>query len=1142
MKNKTLLSLTLYLATGIWLFLANTTLAQAQTANLPVPLTVENNAAVNRTNEPTTVGLPLPASSNILSTNALTVTDSNNQPVTAQFSVTARWGGAPTDSNRPIKWVLVSFLATVPANTSAVYYLTNTTANAVNNNLRVTADTADQLIINTGTATFTINKKKFTLFDKITVNGATVAQNNNNGIVITGNDNQLYTSYNSAPTSVTINETGPVRLMVTVTGQLKNTAQTSLLDYTAYLYFYVNSSTVRTLITLGNHQPAELLPGCCKYDVYNYPGTTAGGGANSVTFKDAVIRLYMNDTTSLRYVAPGPNTTLTGSINQTLAAFQNSSGTDYWNRYTAAADAPRTNAYSQWRGYKITNNSTVLAQGDNYAGWLAATTASSAAVIAQTDFWQNFPNRLAISQTGLLQQNFYPSAYNTTYNLRVGEEKTQEFIWTFYNSVPTAAVLANQGIINTTPLLAAPSGSWYRDTGAVAPFVLDTAPLENRFGTINSLTTDAERYQYYVDRIITADPQFTGTYATYYPFHALWQSSTNAPSAIDYFNFYGKTWYGNQPLDFEMYADGKAGPFDTKYNFDYGAWQQYFRTNDPRWRALATALAKHSEQLMLHDVVTATGYDVYRWQDAIFGMEQHQETGNVNGVRNTLGPVDDTAFGIKGAQLYYYLTGYPPSLRFATKGADYLYNFYNINEYYSNYRYENYDYLVSGNARVLANVLNGLVTGYRLTGDAKYQQLAKGLLDYYAPNQQTWMTQTLNVGCELANENDGRMNMFMLGLYLQAMSDYATATAEFGLTNESNLTKTRYTQFVDWINNNATLDPTGYLETYYYYCYNGANNPQASADMVNNWMLLFADVFAQAYAYTNNQAYLTTADRFFQTGTNNPAYLHAPLTYSTTKEAVNHTTFGNVYLYYKNVCDIIAPSDPPITPPLPPDNTNNSNNSSNNNTSTNPASDVEPGSVSVPPQSTADTTNSTSNPTSAGIEITGDNIDNDGDGIIDEANTLAQNGVDPNYVNSDPADVALFQQNVIAISAGTNCTINVAYADGAIYNYTIFNNSSAKSTPVLSHKQTGYLIVLGSKRLAIVNAYTGAIIKYKKLQPALQARANHKRQLFSTVKLQRSVLRIKTRKTIKKFQIIWQPENKKSLKIKLRSTKNIGLL
>ena len=66
------------------------------------------------------------------------------------MKVLARWGGAPEDTQKPLKWVLVDFLGNVEANGTATYYLADRGSSAnVSSGVSVVTD-PEFVIIDTG--------------------------------------------------------------------------------------------------------------------------------------------------------------------------------------------------------------------------------------------------------------------------------------------------------------------------------------------------------------------------------------------------------------------------------------------------------------------------------------------------------------------------------------------------------------------------------------------------------------------------------------------------------------------------------------------------------------------------------------------------------------------------------------------------------------------------------------------------------------------------------------------------------------------------------------------------------------------------------------------------------------------------------
>ncbi len=132
------------------------------------------------------------------------------------------------------------------------------------------------------------------------------------------------------------------------------------------------------------------------------------------------------------------------------------------------------------------------------------------------------------------------------------------------------------------------------------------------------------------------------------------------------------------------------------------------------------------------------------------------------------------------------------------------------------------------------------------------------------------------------------------------------------------------------------------------------------------------------------------------------------------------------------------------------------------------------------------------------VEIDGDGIDNDGDGEIDEMNTVAENGVHPTFGSSDPLTASDYTSAIASISSTTQGGMVVRFTDDVVYYYQIFPHyTKEKLTVVQRYKSTGYAIVLHpkGKRLALVNVYTGEKVVTQSLSKKLSFRYNYLKQV-----------------------------------------------
>jgi hypothetical protein len=114
-----------------------------------------------------------------------------------------------------------------------------------------------------------------------------------------------------------------------------------------------------------------------------------------------------------------------------------------------------------------------------------------------------------------------------------------------------------------------------------------------------------------------------------------------------------------------------------------------------------------------------------------------------------------------------------------------------------------------------------------------------------------------------------------------------------------------------------------------------------------------------------------------------------------------------------------------------------------------------------------------------GVEIDDDGVDNDGDGTIDEVNTISSNGKHPEYQTYDAGSKDVYAAAVEEIKGAKNGRMTVRFADNSVYRYDVFDLDTDSKTKVKSFNSKGYILVLHpkGKKLALVNVYTGKVME-----------------------------------------------------------------
>lgn len=250
------------------------------------------SSGVARTNEPVTVGIPLPDdSSGVSDVSGLGLSG----PTVGQFRELASW-----PSGR-VKWALLDTqLPSLSAGgTSTAIAVTTGSGNFGGSNLAT--DNGTFITVATGTATFGIRKANFNGLDTVVVGSTTIVSSaTSSGLVVTGPASPgtscgtcttLYTSANDSSSTAVIEENGPARVVIKATGQHKDGSGNPYMRYTVRMHFYKNKSYVRAVVSLqnadlGHNNFASAFKGHDSYEwriVPNISGTTSYTMANDTS-------------------------------------------------------------------------------------------------------------------------------------------------------------------------------------------------------------------------------------------------------------------------------------------------------------------------------------------------------------------------------------------------------------------------------------------------------------------------------------------------------------------------------------------------------------------------------------------------------------------------------------------------------------------------------------------------------------------------------------------------------------------------------------------------------------------------------------------------------------------------------------------
>ncbi len=234
----------------------------ASAADLDVPLTLTERAGLDRVAEPVTGGVPLPVGL-VEDIDMLTVLDPAGRPIPAQFTVATRWY-----PGRSIKWVLLDFQASVPANGRAVYRLTNQGRSPAPELPVVVEDADDAVTITTGKLKLVIRRGGFNLIDSAWIDESGQGRYDDTTQVVKSHDAgpvlmhsglglpnyKQFRAANDPDSTIEVEESGPMRAVVKVTGRHISTddmpGDNHLLDFVCRIHAHAGSGLVKVVYSM----------------------------------------------------------------------------------------------------------------------------------------------------------------------------------------------------------------------------------------------------------------------------------------------------------------------------------------------------------------------------------------------------------------------------------------------------------------------------------------------------------------------------------------------------------------------------------------------------------------------------------------------------------------------------------------------------------------------------------------------------------------------------------------------------------------------------------------------------------------------------------------------------------------------------
>jgi len=349
--------------------------------------------------------------------------------IPAQFRPLARWWRG----DGSLRWVLVDFAsAGIPGETKVVYLTDAKLAAAAPKEPATVEDRGETLVIATGAATFTVNKKRFNFLQSVRIDGQELlASTDDTGTVIEDMLGQQYYSADGTR-EVTVVENGPVRVCIRARGQHLPRAgkgySRGMYGYDVFMNFYAGAAEVGVDVVLHNN------------------------------FRQSIGEPLMRDASLLLKLA-GPGSPVSGTCRvygaaplasnlykpedgEAICLYQDSNGAETWQNCQGYTGESRPGGRSfggkatSFRGYRILRRGAgkeeTVSQGDHARGIIHLTTGAGGAVLFMRNFWQQFPKAVEGRKDGTLRLGLFPRESAMPHYLDDCAAKGHEVMLHFY--------------------------------------------------------------------------------------------------------------------------------------------------------------------------------------------------------------------------------------------------------------------------------------------------------------------------------------------------------------------------------------------------------------------------------------------------------------------------------------------------------------------------------------------------------------------------------------------------------------------------------------------------------------------------------------------------------------------------------------
>lgn len=200
---------------------------------------------------PVTIGVPFPQGG-VRSADELSLVD-GAQPIPFQARPLAQW------RDGSIKWLLLGFQADIPARERKTLVVSRKSApTPTPPGALVVEETDDAVRVENNLLRFSISKSRFRLFDELWVHGQKlIGPGDPSDLITTDEKGETYRASLSSNFRVVVEEQGPLRTTIAVSGTHASSSGKTFLDYVLRYHAFANSSKIKLEHTFINRERVE---------------------------------------------------------------------------------------------------------------------------------------------------------------------------------------------------------------------------------------------------------------------------------------------------------------------------------------------------------------------------------------------------------------------------------------------------------------------------------------------------------------------------------------------------------------------------------------------------------------------------------------------------------------------------------------------------------------------------------------------------------------------------------------------------------------------------------------------------------------------------------------------------------------------